>query len=238
MKSNFRRNSLANCSHPALRGFLFGNVQRQVKPPSMWAGRRKVPALTSAQGHCKSSTSSFTSCSTRVAVPMGSGHRVQECTTTTCQKIWITSVFGRIWVLRATFITSFAPKFLYFLFPLTSANSFLLSALLTSPRRCRDQNECRTSVDTASISKIMACSSIQDCLILKVVKNLLSLLCSELCSTISPTRNTQICFTKHLNRCSSKADNEALTCYLREAGFIRCAQTVLILTARKQHLLF
>lgn len=76
MKSNFRRNSLANCSHPALRGFLFGNVQRQVKPPSMWAGRRKVPALTSVQGHCKSSTSSFTSGSPRVAVPAA---RVTGC---------------------------------------------------------------------------------------------------------------------------------------------------------------
>lgn len=73
---------------------------------------------------------------------------------------------------------------------------------------------------------LMACSSIQDRVILKVVKNLFSLLCSELCSKFSPTRNSQVCFTKHLNCCSSEADNEALTCYLREAGFIRCAQTM------------
>lgn len=65
-----------------------------------------------------------------------------------------------------------------------------------------------------------------DRVMLKVVKNLLSLLCSELCSTFSPTRTSQFCFTKHLNCCSSKADNEALACYLREAGFIKCAHTL------------
>lgn len=131
------------------------------------------------------------------------------------------------------FITSFAPKSLYFPFPLTSVNNTLLSALLTSseslhfsPSRCRDYNEFRTSMKTASRSKMMACSSIQNHVMLKVVKNLFSLLCSELCSTFSPTRNSQVCFTKHLNCCSSEADNEALTCYLREAGFISCAQTV------------
>lgn len=95
-----------------------------------------------------------------------------------------------------------------------------------SPSRCRDNNEFRTSVNTASRSKMMTCTSIQDHMILKVVKNLFSLLYAELCSTFSPTRNSQVCFTMHLNCCSSKADNEALTCYLREAGFIRCAQTV------------
>lgn len=130
-------------------------------------------------------------------------------------------------------MTSFAPKSLYFLFPLTCVNSSLPSALLTSsvslhfsPSRYRDNDEFRTFMNTASRSKTMAWTSIQGQVILKVVKNLLSLLCTELCSTFSPTRNSQVCFTKHLNCCSSEADNEALTCYLREAGFIRCAQTV------------
>lgn len=131
------------------------------------------------------------------------------------------------------FITSFAPNPLYFLFPLTSVNNSLLSALLTSseslhfsPSRCRDYNEFRTSMKTASRSKMMACSSIQDHMILKVVKNLFSLLCSELCSTFSPKRTSQFCFTTHLNCCSSEADNEALARYLREAGFIKCAHTL------------
>lgn len=39
-------------------------------------------------------------------------------------------------------------------------------------------------------------------------------------------RSSQVCSNRHINCCSSEADNEALTNYLREARFIRCAQTM------------
>lgn len=39
-------------------------------------------------------------------------------------------------------------------------------------------------------------------------------------------RSSQLCSNRRLNCCSSEADNEALTCYLRKARFIRCAQTM------------
>lgn len=39
-------------------------------------------------------------------------------------------------------------------------------------------------------------------------------------------RSSQLCSNRRLNCCISEADNEALTRYLREARFIRCAQTM------------
>ena len=64
-----------------------------------------------------------------------------------------------------------------------------------SPSRCRVCNEFRPSVKTTSRSKVMTQSSIQDCVILEVVKNLFSFLCSEFLR----------CFNLFFYKCSGAA---------------------------------
>lgn len=103
-----------------------------------------------------------------------------------------------------------------------------ITPLHFSPSRFRDCNEFRPSVKKTSRSKVMTRSGIQDCVVLKVVKNLFNFLCSEILRCFSAfllqvLRSSQVCSNRRLNCCSSEADNEALTQYLREARFIRYA---------------
>lgn len=71
----------------------------------------------------------------------------------------------------------------------------------------------------SGLSDIGGCEKSIPLLVLRVPEVLQPFLLRALCSS-------QVCSNSCLNCCSSEADNEALTCYLREARFIRCAQTM------------